>query len=942
MKKFNRILLRILLFICVSSAVLMLSLPSLLSSNWAKEEFLKTFNQKINGNLAIDRLQLGWFSSQQISGLELSDKNGEKILSVDQMLIPASLFKLLWAGSGDFEVKNLEAKIEWLTPSKTNLEEVLYNNQILERKPLAFLILNNVNALFSTQSKQAVINGEVSNGHESGQFKGNISLEPEPFIALDIHQLPVDILAPFSQKENLKKILGKTMDLTINQKMGLNHISEITAQATSPNLSAKISGSIKDSHFSLKQPAEILLHSTDELNKILFQDEFENIKYAFVTNQVHKILLKKLDFSFKNPHNLDLAAGIILPELNSLKRDAFHFKDVELLLSSAADFFPLAFQLTGEMLPVFSNQNLQTTQESLNGFTFRSSGHVEVETQALIIPYAVEFFSKNGQEAPILNFKGIWSSDAQRKKQFSAEGSANNFPLSYLRFWHETPLLPIFMGSSLTGNFNLNLEDVKERKGFLEFNATGTHWNSRGHLLFDKNIKIKTPIEIFYSFTPHLFQELQKKLLPQDLQVYALSQNTDISLHLKKGACSLAEVEESLQSKLEKSCMDITASTTPFIISNTLTGQSMSFSSFDAEIFSENFQKELQMLLNITEDNQQTYIKANGTLQNIFNNNNIDLKKASLVLNADIHQFSLPLFVRMLAPEHYDEIESLVGPHVNANLSVQIQDAEGPLQFSVNGTNGSFELFGSLKNGNILLTQPLQFQVKATPEFGKAILHDVLPLFSEVVSADHPLQITIDPQGFVFPLYPFYLRNFQIKKGTMTLGKITFKNSGTTKLLQNLFKMDAIQDISIWFTPLYFSVQKGNLKLERVDMQIGDEHPIAIWGDVNFIQDRVDLTLGLTAPALLKAFEIADLPQDYILQIPVTGTIDNASVDITKATGKITALIAKNQKNAQGKIVGTFLDILSGKLKERPVPPPTTNPLPWENKNPLMENPVVD
>jgi len=909
----------------------MLSLPALLSSRWAKDEFLRTFNQKINGNLAIDNLQLGWFSSQKISGLEITDKKGEKILSIDQMWIPASLIKLLWNGSGDFEVKNLEARIEWLTPSKTNLEEVLYNNQILERKPLASLILNQVDARFSTQSKQAVINGEVSNGYESGQFKGNISLEPDPFISLDIHQLPVDILAPFSQKESLKQILGNTMDLTINQKMGLNHISEITVHATSPNLSAKISGSIVDSHFSLKQPAEILLRSTDELNKILFKDEFDNIKFSFVTNQDHKILLKKLDFSFKHPHHLDLAAGIILPEIHSIKNDSFNFKNVELLLTSEADILPLSFNLAGEMLPVFSNQGLEETQDSLNSFSFISLGKIEVEkNQTIEIPYTLEIFSKNGKDSSILNLKGTWSSDVDRKRHFSAAGSVNNFPLSYLRFWHQNPLLPILMGPSLTGNFDLHLDDVKERRGYLDFTANGMHWNSKGNLAFDKNIKINNPIGISFSLTPNLFEELQKKLLPPDLQVYSLSKNTDIALHFKKGMCSLPEIDESLQTKLEKSCMDITVSTTPFNIFNTQTNQNMSFSSVDAEIFSENFQKEMQMLLNITEANQQMFIKANATLKNIFNNNTLDLKKAFLSLNADIHQFPVPLFVRMIAPDHIDEIESLVGSQVNAKLSTQIQDAEGPVQLSVSGINGSFELFGNLKNGNILLTQPLQFQVKATPEFGKAILHDILPLFSEVVSADHPLQITIDPLGFSLPLFPFNLRSFQIKKGTMTLGKITFRNSGTTKLLQNLFKMDAIQDISIWFTPLYFSMQKGSLKLERVDMQIGDQHPIAIWGDVNFIQDRVDLTLGLTAPALLKAFEIADLPPDYILQIPVTGTIDNASVDITKATGKITALIAKNQKNAQGKIVGTFLDILSGKLKERPVPPPTTIPLPWE------------
>lgn len=913
--------------LALGSAILMLSLPTLLSSHWAKENFLQEFNQRINGKLSIDKLQLGWFSAQKISGLELADHNGNRVLSVDQMWIPSSLVRLVFGRPSDFEVKNLETRVEWLTPTKTNFDQIFYpqDGQIKDTQPLASVILNKVNASFSGRSREATLTGNVSNGIKEGQFQANVSLDPEPIVSVDVRQLPVDILAPFSQKERLIEILGSTVDLTIKQKMALNHISELAVNVQSPNLNGTLEGLINHSKFSLKAPATISLKTTDALNRMLFEDKTGQTRFQFNTKEYIDFVFDNFDFSFKEPHFLQTNAKITLPDLQSINKDVVHLDGVELRLSSQEGLLPISYDLKGKTKLTL----IEAQQETQLRFTCK--GEIDDQKdQTLTIPYDLEVFPLEGKDS-LLKMKGVWSSDVHHRRQISGEGSMHDFPLSYFRMWHAKPILSILLGQTLTSDFSFDIEDIEQQRGVLRYTAKGTNWNSEGSLFFHDQIKIKSPVIWNYRLIPVQFDALQKVLLPPHLQSYLLLKPVDINISINKGNLPLPGLIEGLQSRLEKSNIDLKISTTPIDVANHTTAQKMTFNSLGVDLHSESLLKGIQISLDATEENHATAVALQGTLQNVLKEDRIDLINSAITLEANLHQFSLPLFIRFFLPEDVAEkAEALVGPEVDAVASVQIQESQGPIKLSVKGINGNLDFNGMMRNGVLLLTQPLKAQVKATPEFGKAILRDILPPFSNIISAENPLQITIEPQDFSFPLIPFNLNALKIKKGTMYLGKVNFRTSGVLKVLQTLFKSTETPSTFIWFTPLYFSLNEGQVQLQRMDMRIGEHHPIAIWGTINIPQDNVNLILGLTAPALQYTFELTDLPKDYVLQIPVTGTLDDTSIDLKRAIGKISALVAKTQNSTQSKIVGTFLDIVSGRLSENQVPPPTTSPFPWE------------
>ncbi|WP_039376760.1 hypothetical protein [Parachlamydia acanthamoebae] len=922
MKKFSRILLWGLCLLIAFSAIFMISLPSIVSTEWAKNNFLEDFNKRIHGHLSIDRMQFGWLGSQEISGLKLYDAQGEKVFSIDYISLPTSPIKLLWQRQLDFGVSNLNAKIEWLNPHETNFHEIfdLRSPTSENLKPIATTILENVNASLSTRNREAYATGSIKTGkHSIGQFQFNANLSPELHISADIKNLPVGLLELLIKPEiELQKIIGQTVDLAIKQK-SVGETSEIQALFQSKQAEGKIDGVVQDSNFILSAPALITLQSTQELNQFLFEDRF-----AFNLSDKIQLTINRLNLSFAEPHKAEMEAKVQLPSLKSASENTFQFEDVKLSLSHNFEKETTPYHLEGLMQPSRQGNLLPKLY-----FTCAGEAYYE-KSLTLLIPYHFEGFQSAEKDSPILKLDGTWSSDIHKKKQFTAKGTAYNFPLVYLNLWDLHPALPVVLGPTLNSDFSLTVDDVAKRKGNLQFHAQGSDWQGEGTLVLDDRVKILAPLKGNFVLNPNDFDQLQKLLLPQSTQKYALLQPCTIQFKLNKSAFSLLN-GENWQTKLSNSHFDLNFFTTPIQIVNLSSKKQMNFSTLNFDTSSDNLLSEIKFSLNVAEDSQQTALIAKGSAKGIFQDEKINLNAANLDLDVKMQKFSLPLFTKLVASEQLSKkIEALIGAEVSANISAKLENLQGPLNVSISGENGKLSLDGQLENGHLTLSNPLTVQVKATPEFGNEILEDILPPFSQVIKSDEMLQIILDAKGFSLTLSPFDIKSVQIAKGTLVLGKMTFINNGIIRTLLTFLKGNNNPEITAWFTPLYFSMQDGNLKLQRMDMLFAEHYPLALWGNVSIPKDKVDLVVGITKPAINHAFGIEDLSADYVMQIPITGTLDKANVNITQAAGKISALIARNQTNSTSQIVGTLLDVVSGKLNEEKVPPPTTTPFPWE------------
>lgn len=276
------------------------------------------------------------------------------------------------------------------------------------------------------------------------------------------------------------------------------------------------------------------------------------------------------------------------------------------------------------------------------------------------------------------------------------------------------------------------------------------------------------------------------------------------------------------------------------------------------------------------------------------------------------------------------KLEALLGPSVNANIHIATREMEGPIALSASGENGSLYLHGKLSQGVLTLIEPLEGSLKITPQLEQLILREILPFATAIVQADEPVQYVIDPAGFSAPIKDFAFESVAIGQGVLNLHKMTFNRASQMGKIGGLLRLNSPQ-FEVWFTPLYFNVHHGLISSSRVDMLIANAYPVAAWGDVNLLSNSLNMSIGLSGTAISKAFAVKGLPKEYMLSIPLHGSISNPQLDTSKMAARISALVAKTRGGTQGAIIGTFLEAASGAFTSDKVPPPTTNPLPWDD-----------
>lgn len=279
-------------------------------------------------------------------------------------------------------------------------------------------------------------------------------------------------------------------------------------------------------------------------------------------------------------------------------------------------------------------------------------------------------------------------------------------------------------------------------------------------------------------------------------------------------------------------------------------------------------------------------------------------------------------------PELRQQTRAIFGDNIDGQIRGKLSHWDGYVQADILGTNGKIHLNGRLTHGVLTLNDAMTAQLTVTPLLGSEVLEELFPILGGLMSSEDPVSLVIPPQGTQIQLLPFSTQNISIGDSTLKLGKMTISSKGELGDIISLLTKTRTDKIVVWFTPLYFNMQQGQINLYRTDMLVMDEYPIATWGKVNFPKDRVHMAIGFTPRAIEQAFHLKGLPEDYMLQVELKGTLNNASINRSKALAKISSLVASTQ-GTEGALVGTVINIASGSLSEPAPPAPTTDPLPW-------------
>ncbi len=308
-----------------------------------------------------------------------------------------------------------------------------------------------------------------------------------------------------------------------------------------------------------------------------------------------------------------------------------------------------------------------------------------------------------------------------------------------------------------------------------------------------------------------------------------------------------------------------------------------------------------------------------------FNINGKIYSKSDFDIAAKFHAMPSPPLDQLLNANGI--LSASLGPTFDLSMTALYNQGEGQLEADLSSPNSKAALRGQIVQDALLLKEPFTASLKFSQDLSQAIDRRVL-------EAKNPITLRIETAGASIPLNPFSLERLEIGQATLDLGRLVCTGLHPLISLFALLNKAPIASSTalIWFTPVEFAVNKGTLQMGRIDALIANSVHLCGWGNAKLSSGKLDMRLGIPADTLEQSLGISSLSRNYVLQVPVYGTVQDPKLDTGPAAAKIAALVAGKQISKLSKktgVLGGLFNQMPLSQEDKDVPPPK-RPFPWE------------
>jgi len=581
--------------------------------------------------------------------------------------------------------------------------------------------------------------------------------------------------------------------------------------------------------------------------------------------------------------------------------------------------FKLAMEIACEKIQ-FTNKELQQT--------FRVRIPVVIDLNAHELTCSPVIIDAITQQAFV---KGVFSIKIPEQLQdlysYTAHGNAK---ISQLSLSLLDPLFPLppsdFFGETLSAKIDFSFIGFESKKNFLRVALTSPSASFDCDVVLDKMI-LKGARARPLSFTASLSPSLSSRLLSWlTIPSTTLSKSVDIrgSIDRLEIDCSKLTQKSSIWHFLESAFFSAKLSTSAIHIEEMET-----IPECKALIDLKGPDHFIGFSLDLPPQ-----IRVQGNLENSWNSSGISLPDSVLNLTAKLKKTPTTLLTALF-PDRKEALDAVIGPNIEINVEASIEKmTSGFINAEIPFSNGEVHFQSTIKDGVLSLNSPATAKLQVERKAGKELLRD--SWFASALRSREPIQVRIDPEGVAIPLLPFSLSKTAIPKITVDPGKLVVKNRGALKIVLSLLNMknaSRSDKIELWFTPIYMGLKDGIITCQRSDALIADKLHIISWGTINLNEDRTEMVTAVPQETLKELkLPIVLLNPDHGLQIPITGSALNPSVDTARLSTRLAASkIRDKRKSNPFNIIGGALQVAASLGEEsQPVPEPTTQPFPWE------------
>ncbi|MGR3972956.1 MAG: hypothetical protein QRY72_00005 [Candidatus Rhabdochlamydia sp.] len=309
-------------------------------------------------------------------------------------------------------------------------------------------------------------------------------------------------------------------------------------------------------------------------------------------------------------------------------------------------------------------------------------------------------------------------------------------------------------------------------------------------------------------------------------------------------------------------------------------------------------------------------------------------------IDLQCHQFLTPLLNLARDQLAHIPLQKLLGQTFDLTLSTHLNHGTGPCELTLKSLVSQMDCSGFFHQGILNLKEPLYLQTHLFPEWSQWLIHRYYPNLNFSCLSQGPIQIEIAPEGFALPCFPWDLSRIEVTKGVCELGQLICDPFAPLDTLLSLLRTKRSKlnlSVPLWFAPIGWSFHQGHLAISRMDVLLAEEFPLCFTGKCDFTHQTVDGMIGLTAVAIQKIFQVAKLPPNYILPIPLTGTLEAVEIHPKQAMHSIGQLILWKQSSKLSKKAkdlaeegGNEFARKRGSAETSELFPPLKELLPWE------------
>lgn len=844
---------------------ILVAAPAILSTQWGQTRLLKQVNEKIPGKITAQQIHLSWLGKQTIQDLSLKDDAGNEILSLQQFQLDSPLTSFFFK-----ETPPLKATIQNLNAS---FKQEAGESTLLKALGIPTPAHENEDASYAVEAKN--VQGEIQ--FISKNDPVTLRLSGQTQNGTDVGTFDIDMQLSGPRPEQIEKMTARISNLPV---------------------------SLIEQLLSIKQ---------QQWNQFPFQLLFG--KFVSVDlEQVKNPEGMDLDFTIKSPNLSMVLNGELTPEKFSLKK------------AGTVDFV---------LNPPFFSHWL-----AKQGIQLQKATHLHLTVDNLIVP--LEQFSDLGiqakidlPEADLYGVPGLKQTNLRRvqihlnKEQLNphvhlkAQGEENQGKVPAIFAFNGTVNHETQQYEAILTADPLHLKEIP---GIGDVALQETRLLLSGTSAEDRKIQLTANVAPLSPNSP-----------------LATTSPVKITLHNQKGfqAAGHLEVDHlALGNPDSPTFLSLTGLNIPWQVDAinsrihlSLAGHSQIGNSIATPISGEIAILNWIHLDHLTPD----LISVNGVINmgsgssDQYISGNWDRSNQFLALQGQLRQFPASIFYKLskLEASRIAKLEAALGPIIDASFDIHLQHNNGPVKASIAGSRGAVHLDSIVKGDYLTLNSPFYAEVEASPALSETVLQELIPLLAGITRADDRLRIAIQPDGFLIPLSHITLNNIQIGQMAVELGNVYFDEYGQVATILRLLKVIPDEEFSVWFTPVYLSIQNGQVSIQRFDMLAMGNYPLAAWGNIDVPGNYINMRIGLSGRTLQQVLGVAIPDRDYMLQFPFTGPIGHARVDKSKVTAKLAALAAA-ATGPQGLVLGAVIGFASGAFSEDPIPHPTTNPLPWD------------